>query len=236
MVFNGKKLASLTAVGAGALALTAGKAEASTIVYSNVLDQTIGFGSNPHQAEFNTFTGIGGPSFAFKTATTRNLNHYSRTLKATAGSAAIFGFALTAAHDTHFRTFPAGAVWSHNSVGGGGTRVFANRAWGSGSTHVFGNAFTDRYLLFEFETSGVVKYGWAEASLQLIDANSSAAADGPNLTLIRYAYDSDGALLAAGDTGALPEPSTLAQSGIAALLLGAEGLRRWRRRRAIRTI
>jgi hypothetical protein len=236
MAFNGKKLASLTAVGAGALALTSGKAEASTIIYSNGLDQTIGFGSNAHQAEFNTFTVIGGPSFAFKTAASRNLNHYSRTLRATAGSAALFGFALTAAHDTHFRTFPAGAVWSHNSVGAGGTRVFANRAWGSGSTHVFGNAFTDKYLLFEFETSGLVKYGWAEASLQLVNTNSGDAADGPNLTLIRYAYDPSGELLAAGDTGAVPEPSSLAQSGIAALLLGAEGLRRWRRGRAIRTI
>jgi hypothetical protein len=86
----------------------------------------------------------------------------------------------------------------------------------------------DSNFLFEFETHGLLQYGWAEATLQLVNADSNDPADGPNLTVISYAYDSSGAVIPAGDTGSTPEPSSLAESGIAALVLGAEGLRRWR--------
>jgi hypothetical protein len=226
---NNNKLVSLAAVSAGALALTSGKAEASTILYSGVLDSTIGYGSsNLQKQSFSTFANSGGPSFLFAAALSVNQAHYSRTLKATAGSVAPFGFALTVA-DNHFRTFAAGAVWANSFVGGGGTRTFAKRSWGSGDTGAQEAPFNDKYLLFQFETNSVLQYGWAEATLQLVNADSNDGADGPNLTIISYAYDSSGALLPAGDTGVVPEPSTLAESGIAALLLGAEGLRRWRK-------
>jgi hypothetical protein len=237
MPINKKKLASLTAVGAGALALTAGKAEADTIVYSNVLNQTIGFGAGDSaQKAFKTFTNIGGPSFSFKTAVSSSAPRYARSLIALGGSNVLFGFAETPPKDTQFATFSAGAVWKHSFVAGGGTRTLARHAWGSGSTRIFGSPFTDKYLLFEFETNSLIKYGWAEVSLQLVDQDSSATADGPNLTLISYAYDSSGNVLPAGDTGATPEPSSLAESGLAALVLGAEGLRRWRKARRTGTM
>ena len=235
MPMNLKKLASLSAVGAGALALTSGKAEANTIEYSGILNRTIGFGSNSPQETFKTFTNIGGPSFTFKTAVSSSPPRYARSLIAIGGSNALFGFAMTVAHDTQFATFPAGAVWMNSFVGGGGTRTFARHAWGSGSTRIFGSPFTDKYLLFQFETNSLLKYGWADVTLQLVDANSNSTADGPNLTVISYAYDSSGALLPAGDTGSTPEPSSLAESGLAALILGAEGLRRWRKTRGIAT-
>ena len=229
MPMNIKKLASLTAVGAGAVALTSGKAEASTIVFSGILNQTIGFGSNSPQEAFKTFTNIGGPSFTFKTAVSSSGARYARTLQAIGGSNALFAFAMTTARDTQIATFSAGAVWLPAFVGGGGTRTLARHAWGSGSTRIFGSPFTDKYMLFEFQTSGVNHFGWAEVTLQLVNADSSDTADGPNLTVIGYAYDSSGAVIPAGDTGSTPEPSSLAESGLAALVLGAEGLRRWRK-------
>jgi hypothetical protein len=207
------------------LALTAGKAEASTIVYSDVLNQTIGFGADPRKAAFKTFTNIGGPSFTFKTALSSSGARYARTLQKVGSN---LGFAMTTVRDTQLATFSAGAVWLPGFVGGGGTRTLARHAWGSGSTRIFGSPFTDKYFLFEFETHGLLQYGWAEATLQLVNADSNDPADGPNLTVISYAYDSSGAVIPAGDTGSTPEPSSLAESGIAALVLGAEGLRRWR--------
>jgi hypothetical protein len=43
-----------------------------------------------------------------------------------------------------------------------------------------------------------------------------------------WAYDDSGDQIAAGDTGGVPEPSTMALAGLGALALGAAGLRRWR--------
>jgi hypothetical protein len=54
-----------------------------------------------------------------------------------------------------------------------------------------------------------------------------------DVTLVDWAYDTSGAQIFAGDTGT-PEPSTFALSGLAALALGAKGLRSWRAARANR--
>jgi hypothetical protein len=92
-----------------------------------------------------------------------------------------------------------------------------------GSTHVGGYNGTSQYALFTFEDASFNNYyGW----LQLDSAVSGSA--GPLITLNEWAYDdTPGEFIAAGDTG-VPEPSTMDLTGLAALILGAAGLRRWR--------
>jgi hypothetical protein len=53
-------------------------------------------------------------------------------------------------------------------------------------------------------------------------------------TLVDYAYDTSGAQIPAGDTGT-PEPSTLVLTGLAALALGAKGVRAWRAARNVKS-
>jgi hypothetical protein len=57
------------------------------------------------------------------------------------------------------------------------------------------------YLGLSFLNSGTTDYGWAKISY-----NSSSQ----NLSLYSYAYDNSGAAIGAGQTCAVPEPSTLA--------------------------
>lgn len=225
---RGRKLGSLAAVGAGAVSMTVETAQAGVIV-SDTLNTTIGFSSNSqptrggHTAAahlFNTFAG--GPIFGFKARSFGGGSTFSRSV--TGYNA---GFQLAG---PLIGNFAGGAEFNPQGAVGNGFAV-GRRNWGS-SVSMYGSAFTDRYLLFRFAGTTTV-YGWIEASLTLTRANNSFASNGPNLTIIRYAYDDSGALLAAGDTGAAPtpEPATLGETGAGALILGAEGLRRWRKAR-----
>jgi hypothetical protein len=81
----------------------------------------------------------------------------------------------------------------------------------------------DFYLLFQFQPSGSqVDYGWLHLNGH---ANS-----GLDTEVVDMAYDDSGALIAAGQTQA-PEPANAIPTGLAALALGASGLRRWRKSR-----
>jgi hypothetical protein len=90
--------------------------------------------------------------------------------------------------------------------------------------------FIDKYALFTFPNGPTTLYGWVELSLSIEDSFGPNGT--PDLGVIAWAWDDTGRSLAAGDTTpATPEPATEVMTGLAALALGAEGLRRWRKAR-----
>lgn len=85
--------------------------------------------------------------------------------------------------------------------------------------------YSHKYLMFKFDdTSGgaALKYGWAELS------QNNIATTGPDITIHRWAYDTTGAQIIAG---AVPEPASAAAATGMALVLGAAGVRAWRKQR-----
>jgi hypothetical protein len=87
-----------------------------------------------------------------------------------------------------------------------------------------GSNFSDEYYAFSFEdTSSQTHYGWIYGTL-------SGTYSDLTYNLISYAYDTTpGVEIGMGFTGAstTPEPSTAALGAMAALILGAAGVRKW---------
>jgi hypothetical protein len=221
---NMKRLASLSALG-GALGMTAGPAQAGSILFSGVLDQQIG--------------GSGG------------LSEYRFPQRGPGGILRLEECYVTCFTDNHWIT-----LYGHNGPHGTAFKMEPaaeplNALWGTVNlppvdrgeiedVSTRGHAFTefnatDKYLLFEF-TGGDLKYdvyGWA--SLRVVFGIGE-----PEVILVGWAYDLSRAQIPAGDTGiqgslqipasdpATPEPSTFVLTGLAALALGAKGLRAWR--------
>jgi hypothetical protein len=261
-----KQLASLTAAGASAIALTGAKAEA-TVISSGPLNVAVGFtadfvASGPHNVAashlFKTFQTGGltsGPRFAVRATSFGKNNGFSGS-SFSAGRAA---YARGLNTQWENKRVSLGAQWT---IGTGGSKgQFGNRTWGAAMTHsrtVPPYNFThhsstsglpavqDAFMLFRFPAatpSGFI-YGWVEYALQVSNVwggpnpgptYTALHGNGPNVTILQYAFDTSGNLIGAGNglgaagDPATPEPTTLAETGLAALVLGAEGLRRWRK-------
>jgi hypothetical protein len=86
---------------------------------------------------------------------------------------------------------------------------------------------SSKYLLFSFDNSGTTNYGWIELTATTTGFTGGKSAY--SATLGDWAYDNSGAEITAG---AVPEPASAALAMGGALLVGAAGLRRWRKQGA----
>ena len=230
MISKANQLASITAVGVSAIALTSGKAEAATID-SGILNTHIVFQNNSNPGNFAEAASAlfhslaGGPSFAIRLFSVASSNGtYNRFAVQSMNTGGVFKDPRVA----------AGATWNNAISNGTQYGRLGYRRWGASNTTTHGlPSVTDAYSLFRFTGGSGVEYGWLEFSVSVVNANSAAAAAGPNITVVQYAFDDTGATIAAGDGAVTPEPSSIAESGLAALILGAEGLRRWRKARRV---
>jgi hypothetical protein len=233
MFSKAKQLASIAAAGASAIVLTGGKAEATNIISSVLLNQVLGFTSNLNPTGnnvvasdlFNTFGS--GPAIRFQAISNRSsTSSYLRKISMSRGGARNTTFGIHAGGG--LPNFAFGAAWGAATEHGANLGVESRRF---GSFAGIGRpAFTDQYFLFRFNGNSGTDYGWIEASVSVTASRSSLASFGPTLTIIQYAFDTTGVQITAGQLPApAPEPSTIAESGLAALILGAEGLRRWRK-------
>jgi hypothetical protein len=243
---NIAKLASLSALGAGA-AITAQNADAA-IVYTvfSPPNNTIGFSAAPYFYVPQAAPGGYGGFVAGALSNFNTLFKASHTFSASnLLKIAILGFS-----GLKFQDAPGfGAMWIP-SLGSVGSKILRSKRTFYKSTtttkkytpaqngksktttqyfhHLISSKSTilqdrqgDFFLLFKFNPTGSqTDYGW-------IHLNGLCNC-GLDTVVVDLAYDDSGALVGAGVT---PEPSTALPTGLAALALGATGLRRWRKSR-----
>lgn len=256
----------MTALGAGALALTADTAEASIIVSTNTMVIDCGcFGlpfdgdilADAYRTVFLGF-GIAGKSRPVATNTVQyfsGIKGFGVVYTAGLGTSPLRfqvmpgGLPDSYAPQRFMRLFAAGAAWPGNTATdytstwastGSGVPVAHRRmdvafsatpsTIGNGSTFPSPYDPNNKYAMFSFADlqcgAGGICYGWINIG---IDQGPS----GPVVTINSWAYEDSGLQILAGegDPAPVPEPSTMAMAGIAALALGARGIRRWRAQR-----
>ncbi len=216
-----KKLASLSALGAGALVLAAPESAEASIVYTPVnetlstLNGPLAWTSNPlalpnevlrfsvyasgsHAAAWaNSFQ---APMYWGATSSGSFLKLVNKGV-----SPVLAGPYLQFSHRGSLVVGAFNNIYTASKV----------RSYGPGQ-------FSHKFAFFSFKDATFNRYdfGWVQLSLKLVSSDL-------RLTIQDYAYQTDGTLLAAG-AGAVPEPATSESIALAALALGAVGLRRWR--------
>ncbi len=222
---NLQRLATLSAVGAGAVLVTADKAEAGTIYWSGPLNAQVGWTTNGFQIRYRQSV---GSSIAFQIKAMASRTSSRRISAYGSGNLRFAGGVLN-----YLQLFSPGAVWGTRT--GAPYLLINQRKWSLSSTATFhytggDGSFTNKYALFEFNPGTGPRYGWIELSGSVTNAYGTSNAYGPSVTVEGWAYDTTpNEQLPAGF---VPEPGTFALTGLAALALGAAGMRRWRAAKA----
>ena len=232
---NQKRLASLSALGAGALGVAAGPANANDIVFSGVINVEI-----PNAVYKYTLLGPDGAGGIFKFTygeceiTCFRISAWAAVaLSSKPGKFGTeFRFLAIGPRKSYAQGEPQDAIWG--TAAGKSTK--SADIWYSFSRRGIETTFnpTDRYVLFRFQ-GGALKhdmYGWAR-----LQVTAKGEVD-----IVDWAYDPSGVRLPAGyhgtgqtdqeEAGTL-EPSAFDATGLPALALGARGLRRLRAARNV---
>jgi hypothetical protein len=224
---NRKRLASLSALGAGALGVAACPANANDIVFSGVID--VGY---PY-----TIPGPNGAGGALGynpgcQLTCASFGHGTYIVSHPGKYGTQFRLLATGPRNSWALGEPQGAVWG--TAPGKSTKSAGIISTFDGRAPYTKFTSTDRYMLFRFR-GGRLKhdfYGWARMQINRTYGY---------MEIVDWAYDPSGVHIPAGyhgsgqvepeDLGAL-EPSTTDAPGLSALALGAPGVRHWRAARA----
>jgi len=139
--------------------------------------------------------------------------------------------------DVHIRTTGKGSDLGapgaygkkFSQIGGGASVLFIFLEDRTVNGAVVGSTFSQEYYAFSFnDTSSQTHYGWIYGTM-------TGGSSDLSYNLISWAYDTTpGVEIGMGFTGAsgTPEPSTAALGAMAALVLGAAGVRKWNRAKA----
>ena len=219
---NLRRLASLSALGAGALGATAGTASANDIVFSGVINAEAPYtmlGPNGAGAAFGIIPGCQITCFSFWSGVAIYSNPGKHGTE--------FRLLATGPRKSYAQGEPQAAIWG--TAAGKSTK--SADIWFDFDFRGIVTTFnsTDRYLLFRFQ-GGALKhdmYGWARIQV---------TTDG-RVDIVDWAYDPSGVRLPDGyhgtgqtdqeDAGTV-EPSAFNATGLPALALGSLGVRKWR--------
>jgi len=232
---NWSSLPSLLTLAAGASALPI--AADAGIVYTSLGSQTVGFSpgqwtiydiSLPGTAIVEFARSVGSGSSTHRILAHQSGGYVRIGRQSNSRTNAVPGYGGI---NVAFRT-NSGASW--NNVARTGQATFGNIIRSAGTASTTGpGSFSNKYLLFSFKNSlsgNQLQYGWVGMSAGTVTAGTPA---NMSVTLTDWAYDDSGAKIIAGAIGwPVPEPSSAALAMSGALVLGAAGLRQWRKRKA----
>lgn len=206
---------------------------------SPVLNFPVSFSSNTNPSSSSGLHIAASHQFAVS-ANGPNFFVYLYSIKLGSNTFERFANLYHGGHSTQFANpfhdrIAAGMTWNQVFTTSNTFARLADRQWGNSATTRGLPAGTGFYELFRFVSGGQTEYGWAEYNVQMTQADTSLASNGPNITLVQFGWQTlPNTPIAAGSTGttSVPEPAPLAETALGVLVLGATALRRWRKSKA----